>query len=187
MSCARAVSVRSPISTATDLSGSRQGLAENAERNMPFGAAVSRRASIGRWPCSWPTRGGRPQLDRRASLTRSPSARRSRTIVARVCGAAERAGVPRTLRRSLRSRARRQWPVQAPQSNTVHTLAKRQQGRVLAPLTRDLVRIRFIPLDRFAPRCTTKLVTAVAEQGRRVRYITTAALVNELVEAADDK
>jgi DNA replication protein DnaC len=29
--------------------------------------------------------------------------------------------------------------------------------------------------------------TAAAEQGRRVRYITTAALVNELVEAADDK
>ena len=31
------------------------------------------------------------------------------------------------------------------------------------------------------------LGTAAAEQGRRVRYITTAALVNELVEAADDK
>ncbi len=29
--------------------------------------------------------------------------------------------------------------------------------------------------------------TAAAEQGRRVRYVTTAALVNELVEAADDK
>jgi DNA replication protein DnaC len=28
---------------------------------------------------------------------------------------------------------------------------------------------------------------AAAEQGRRVRYITTAALVNELVEAADNK
>ena len=31
------------------------------------------------------------------------------------------------------------------------------------------------------------LGTAAAEQGRRVRYTTTAALVNELVEAADDK
>ncbi|HET6920258.1 MAG TPA: IS21-like element helper ATPase IstB [Jiangellaceae bacterium] len=31
------------------------------------------------------------------------------------------------------------------------------------------------------------LGTSAAEQGRRVRYITTAALVNELVEAADDK
>lgn len=31
------------------------------------------------------------------------------------------------------------------------------------------------------------LGTAAAEQGRRVRYITTAALVNELVEAADAK
>lgn len=31
------------------------------------------------------------------------------------------------------------------------------------------------------------LGTAAAEQGRRVRYVTTAALVNELVEAADDK
>jgi len=31
------------------------------------------------------------------------------------------------------------------------------------------------------------LGTAAAEQGRRVRYIITAALVNELVEAADDK
>ncbi len=31
------------------------------------------------------------------------------------------------------------------------------------------------------------LGTAAAEQGRRVRYITTAALVNELVEAADNK
>lgn len=31
------------------------------------------------------------------------------------------------------------------------------------------------------------LGTAAAEQGRRVRYATTAALVNELVEAADDK
>ena len=31
------------------------------------------------------------------------------------------------------------------------------------------------------------LGTAAAEAGRRVRYITTAALVNELVEAADDK
>ena len=31
------------------------------------------------------------------------------------------------------------------------------------------------------------LGTAAAEQGRRVRYMTTAALVNELVEAADDK
>ena len=31
------------------------------------------------------------------------------------------------------------------------------------------------------------LGTAAAEQGRRVRYITTAALVNELVEAADSK
>jgi DNA replication protein DnaC len=29
--------------------------------------------------------------------------------------------------------------------------------------------------------------TAAAEQGRRVRYVTTAALVNELVEAADDR
>ena len=33
----------------------------------------------------------------------------------------------------------------------------------------------------------TALGTAAAEQGRRVRYVTTAALVNELVEAADDK
>jgi len=31
------------------------------------------------------------------------------------------------------------------------------------------------------------LGTAAAEQGRRVRYVTTAALVNELVEADDDK
>ncbi|GAA4989462.1 IS21-like element helper ATPase IstB [Actinopolymorpha pittospori] len=31
------------------------------------------------------------------------------------------------------------------------------------------------------------LGTAAAEQGRRVRYVTTATLVNELVEAADDK
>lgn len=31
------------------------------------------------------------------------------------------------------------------------------------------------------------LGTAAAEQGRRVRYTTTAALVNELTEAADDK
>ena len=31
------------------------------------------------------------------------------------------------------------------------------------------------------------LGTAAAEQGRRVRYVTTTALVNELVEAADDK
>ena len=31
------------------------------------------------------------------------------------------------------------------------------------------------------------LGTAAAEQGHRVRYLTTAALVNELVEAADDK
>lgn len=31
------------------------------------------------------------------------------------------------------------------------------------------------------------LGTSAAEQGRRVRYVTTAALVNELVEAADDK
>jgi len=31
------------------------------------------------------------------------------------------------------------------------------------------------------------LGAAAAEQGRRVRYVTTAALVNELVEAADDK
>lgn len=31
------------------------------------------------------------------------------------------------------------------------------------------------------------LGTAAAEQGRRVRYVTTAALVNELIEAADDK
>jgi DNA replication protein DnaC len=31
------------------------------------------------------------------------------------------------------------------------------------------------------------LGTAAAEQGRRVRYVTTAALVNELVEAADNK
>ena len=31
------------------------------------------------------------------------------------------------------------------------------------------------------------LGTAAAEAGRRVRYITTAALVNELVEAADSK
>jgi len=31
------------------------------------------------------------------------------------------------------------------------------------------------------------LGTAAAEQGRRVRYVTTAALVNELVEAAEDK
>lgn len=31
------------------------------------------------------------------------------------------------------------------------------------------------------------LGTAAAEQGRRVRYVTTAALVNDLVEAADDK
>lgn len=31
------------------------------------------------------------------------------------------------------------------------------------------------------------LGTAAAEQGRRVRYVTTAALVNELVEATDDK
>jgi DNA replication protein DnaC len=31
------------------------------------------------------------------------------------------------------------------------------------------------------------LGTAAAEAGRRVRYITTAALVNELIEAADDK
>lgn len=31
------------------------------------------------------------------------------------------------------------------------------------------------------------LGTAAAEQGRRVRYVTTAALVNELTEAADDK
>ena len=31
------------------------------------------------------------------------------------------------------------------------------------------------------------LGTAAAEQGRRVRYITTAALVNELIEAADDR
>ncbi len=31
------------------------------------------------------------------------------------------------------------------------------------------------------------LGTTAAEHGRRVRYITTAALVNELVEAADDK
>lgn len=31
------------------------------------------------------------------------------------------------------------------------------------------------------------LGTAAAEQGRRVRYITTAALVNELIEAADDQ
>ena len=31
------------------------------------------------------------------------------------------------------------------------------------------------------------LGTAAAEQGRRVRYVTTAGLVNELVEAADDK
>jgi len=31
------------------------------------------------------------------------------------------------------------------------------------------------------------LGTAAAEQGRRVRYVTTAALVNELVEAADEK
>lgn len=31
------------------------------------------------------------------------------------------------------------------------------------------------------------LGTAAAEQGRKVRYVTTAALVNELVEAADDK
>ncbi|MBA3800316.1 MAG: ATP-binding protein [Geodermatophilaceae bacterium] len=31
------------------------------------------------------------------------------------------------------------------------------------------------------------LGTTAAEQGRRVRYVTTAALVNELVEAADDK
>lgn len=31
------------------------------------------------------------------------------------------------------------------------------------------------------------LGTAAAEHGRRVRYVTTAALVNELVEAADDK
>ena len=31
------------------------------------------------------------------------------------------------------------------------------------------------------------LGTAAAEAGRRVRYVTTAALVNELVEAADDK
>lgn len=31
------------------------------------------------------------------------------------------------------------------------------------------------------------LATAAAEAGRRVRYVTTAALVNELVEAADDK
>ncbi len=29
--------------------------------------------------------------------------------------------------------------------------------------------------------------TAAAEQGRRVRYVTTAALVNELTEAADHK
>lgn len=29
--------------------------------------------------------------------------------------------------------------------------------------------------------------TAAAEQGRRVRYVTTAALVNELVEAANAK
>lgn len=31
------------------------------------------------------------------------------------------------------------------------------------------------------------LGTAAAEQGRRVRYVTTAGLVNELIEAADDK
>jgi hypothetical protein len=31
------------------------------------------------------------------------------------------------------------------------------------------------------------LGTAAAEQGRRVRYVTTAVLVNELVEATDDK
>jgi DNA replication protein DnaC len=31
------------------------------------------------------------------------------------------------------------------------------------------------------------LGTAAAEQGRRVRYVTTATLVNELIEAADDK
>ncbi|MQA17411.1 MAG: AAA family ATPase, partial [Pseudonocardiaceae bacterium] len=31
------------------------------------------------------------------------------------------------------------------------------------------------------------LGTAAAEHGRRVRYVTTAALVNELIEAADDK
>ena len=31
------------------------------------------------------------------------------------------------------------------------------------------------------------LGTAAAEQGRRVRYVTTAALANELVEAADDR
>ena len=31
------------------------------------------------------------------------------------------------------------------------------------------------------------LGTAAAEQGRRVRYVTTAAMVNELIEAADDK
>ncbi len=31
------------------------------------------------------------------------------------------------------------------------------------------------------------LGTAAAEQGRRVRYVTCAALVNELTEAADDK
>jgi DNA replication protein DnaC len=31
------------------------------------------------------------------------------------------------------------------------------------------------------------LGTAAAEQGRRVRYVTTAALVNELVEAANAK
>ena len=31
------------------------------------------------------------------------------------------------------------------------------------------------------------LGTAAAEQGRRVRYVTTAALVNELIEAADEK
>ena len=37
------------------------------------------------------------------------------------------------------------------------------------------------------PICSSRLGTAAAEHGRRVRYVTTAALVNELVEAADDK
>ena len=37
------------------------------------------------------------------------------------------------------------------------------------------------------PPLLIALGTAAAEQGRRVRYVTTAALVNELAEAADDK
>ncbi|MBC7443458.1 MAG: ATP-binding protein [Ramlibacter sp.] len=99
--------------------------------------------------------------------------------------------------RDARRRTRRVHEAKFPRLKRLEDLDLRQLPGLPAPLLASLSAGAWIdrgePVVLLGDSGTGKthlligLGVAAAEAGRRVRYVTTAALVNELVEAADDK